>query len=416
MAGHAFRLSRLRLLRQGVGGRFVYRVVPDWLKVAQLPPSTSSLLGIRGLSVGRRVFQSDSSDRVLLEECSLKVPSFGGSLWVNSPFNVVVKPVGTTEYPHLDRAFVKVYGGSRDLKGFAKMDVKQEGHKLSLNASPADNENINFEEPPNITGEISVPVVHNVNVNVQGFAEITVKNMVESNYTHLTGANGDIQVDNVKTANLIVQTERGDVLCNGSIQGSVSILTGSGNVVSNKRFVGPTLDVTTDNGDIRVASSYSDQSKFSTNSGNLYLRNIHNESYVAVYEQGSVTMLGVDGSTNVFVKKGDIDIQVSKVKHESRIHVEEGDITLKISDNYPVKVSVNASEIIPDTKFNSYGTVTRTKDENYQHYYGIIQQEKFSPTLEVIAENGRVVIESQDWAASVLTGLRSIIDNPDNNN
>ena len=42
--------------------------------------------------------------------------------------------------------YPKVYGGSRDLKGFAKMDVKQEGHKLSLNASPADNENINFEQ------------------------------------------------------------------------------------------------------------------------------------------------------------------------------------------------------------------------------------------------------------------------------
>ena len=60
--------------------------------------------------------------------------------------------------------------------------------------------------------------MHNVNVNVQGYAEITVKNMVESNYTHLTGANGDILVENVKTANLIVQTERGDVLCNGAIQ------------------------------------------------------------------------------------------------------------------------------------------------------------------------------------------------------
>ena len=35
----------------------------------------------------------------------------------------------------------------------------------------------------------------------------------------------------------------------------------------------------------RVASCYSDQSKFSTNTGNLFLRNIHNESYVAVYEK-----------------------------------------------------------------------------------------------------------------------------------
>ena len=39
-------------------------------------------------------------------------------------------------------------------------------------------------------------------------------------------------------------------------------------------------------------------------------RNLHNESYVAVYEKGNVTMQGVDGSTNVFVKEGDADIQV----------------------------------------------------------------------------------------------------------
>ena len=39
-------------------------------------------------------------------------------------------------------------------------------------------------------------------------------------------------------------------------------------------------------------------------------RNLHNESYVAVYEKGNVTMQGVDGSTNVFVKEGDVDIQV----------------------------------------------------------------------------------------------------------
>jgi hypothetical protein len=35
----------------------------------------------------------------------------------------------------------------------------------------------------------------------------------------------------------------------------------------------------------RVASSYSEQSKFSTNRGSLFLRNIHNESYVAIYEE-----------------------------------------------------------------------------------------------------------------------------------
>ena len=52
-----------------------------------------------------------------------------------------------------------------------------------------------------------------------------------------------------------------------------------------------------------VASSYSDQAKFSTNKGSMNLRNIHNESYIAVYEEGDVKMQGLDGSTNIFIKK-----------------------------------------------------------------------------------------------------------------
>ena len=71
----------------------------------------------------------------------------------------------------------------------------------------------------------------------------------------------------------------------------------------------------------------------------MVLRNLHNESYVALYKQGKVTMQGVDGCMNVFIKKGELDIQISHVGNESRLHVEEGDIKLKIADNQPVKVT-----------------------------------------------------------------------------
>ena len=40
------------------------------------------------------------------------------------------------------------------------------------------------------------------------------------------------------------------------------------------------------------------QSKFVTNRGNINLRNIHNESYIASYECGDVKVKGIDGSTN----------------------------------------------------------------------------------------------------------------------
>ena len=35
----------------------------------------------------------------------------------------------------------------------------------------------------------------------------------------------------------------------------------------------------------------------------MNLRNIHNVTYVAVYEQGDVKMTGLDGDANIFVKK-----------------------------------------------------------------------------------------------------------------
>ena len=49
-----------------------------------------------------------SSDTKVLQEHSLKVPSFGGSLWVKFPNNVHVQPTNTMDFPNLDQAFVKV--------------------------------------------------------------------------------------------------------------------------------------------------------------------------------------------------------------------------------------------------------------------------------------------------------------------
>ncbi len=144
------------------------------------------------------------------------------------------------------------------------------------------------------------------------------------------------------------------------------------------------------------------QSKFVTNRGKLDLRNIHNESYIASYESGDVKVKGIDGSTNIFLKKGDLEIHISKIKHESRICVEEGDITIKMIDTHPVKLTIDANQIIPDTKFAKHGKLEQRKDSpNTMCYTASIHPNVFSPSLTVIAENGNVILESQDWAASL---------------
>ena len=132
------------------------------------------------------------------------------------------------------------------------------------------------------------------------------------------------------------------------------------------------------------------QSKFVTNKGKINLRNIHNESYIACYENGDVKVKGIDGSTNIFVKKGDLEIHVSQIKHESRILVEEGDIILKMIDTHPVKMSIDANQIILDTKFSKHGKLEQKQDQSTtMHYSASIHPNVFSPALTVIAENGK---------------------------
>jgi len=333
---------------------------------------------------------------VLLEDHSLTVPSFGGSLVVSSSCGVKVQPIGTTEHPNLDKAFVKVYGCSEDVKKQIKMDVKQEGHKIIVSSSISDCS----MSADQAVCDIEIPIVHNVNVVTSRNASVECKNMVESKFCHITSEEGDVSITRLKTANLIIQTEGGNVFCNGSIQGSISIITGDGSVICDKRFIGPTLDITTDEGDITVTSCFSDHSKFQTNKGNLLLQNIHNDSYVVVHEEGNVTMQGIDGSTNVFVKKGNLNLNMNRITHESMIHVEDGDINVKVTDRYPLKVCITADKIMLDENFGKYGTVNM-KEDNYEHFLGTIQPDKFSPVCQIMTEKGNVAVESQCRVASM---------------
>ena len=53
------------------------------------------------------------------------------------------------------------------------------------------------------------------------------------------------------------------------MQGSVSVVSGSGAVAAKKRVLGPSLDISTDTGPISVASCYSDHTKFCIQTGDL---------------------------------------------------------------------------------------------------------------------------------------------------
>jgi len=338
----------------------------------------------------------------VIKSYSLQVPSFGGKVSASSPIDITVRSADPAHYHNLDQAFIRLLASKKLNKYPAKLNVLQDGHKLTVQCE-ADK----TASQSDYKVDVEVPIVHNVKVSAIRDASVDIYEFIESNYVDINAEKGNVRTQQIKTENLTIHTDSGDVLCEGTLQGDVKISSNDGNIISSKRFMGPNAEIETEHGDIRVASSYSDQAKFSTNKGSMNLRNIHNESYIAVYEEGDVKMQGLDGSTNIFIKKGDLDIHVSRIRHESRIHVEDGDIRLRISDSYPIKLSIDANEVIPDAKCSEHGKVEKKLDGENQHFFAAIEPNKFSPTLVIVAENGSVEVEMQDWATSFGVKLRS---------
>jgi len=357
--------------------------------IASSPPAASD----RG---GRDVVKSLTSKKIIFEK-NVHVPSLGGTLSVRTPLDVKVMSLTPHEHPNMDRCIVKVLAPFTSAPE-CDTSVNQDGDMLKV-VSKAESP----EKNKGVATVITMPMTHNIDVDTSEStsASIEAENFIESDFCNLTSKAGGITAAGIKSDKISLASVSGDIECSGLVQGDISIKTEGGNVIGNRRFTGPSLNVTTDSGDIRVASSYADQSKFSSNTGSMNLRNLHNENYIAVYEQGDVNAHGIDGSANVFVKKGDVDVHISRLLAESRIHVEKGDIRVRINDAHPLKINIDANDVIPDAKFQAIGTMEARPAGPGKHFACSIQPDKFSPSLVVVAEDGNVILESQDWAASL---------------
>ena len=202
----------------------------------------------------------------------------------------------------------------------------------------------------------------------------------------------------IKTERLKIDTFSGEVSCVGAVQGRVFISTGDGNVVGKGRFLGPQLEVNTDGGEINISSCYSDQSKFTTRRGSMELKNMHNVSNVEVTEEGNVTMQGLDGTTEVKVQKGSLDMGVSRVRTKSKVEVVEGNVTLKLSPSHPLQLKVSAREIKVDSFFGKLGNVEEV--EGGQKLSAVTDGVE-GPHLHVVAPAGKVEVRQQSWAESI---------------
>ena len=360
-------------------------------------PSQTQYQSLSSTTSQHKVDNESYEYKKVIDEHSLKVPSFGGSVLTKSNADISIKPADPTQYQNLDQAFVRLLSRVESNNEQAKLRVEQQDHKLIAECKIEDE-----TKSSDYKLEVEVPIVYNVKVSAAANANVDVHDFMESNFVDIDTEDGNVNCHkSIKTENVIIHTGSGDVICQGALQGEVKIKTKSGNIVSEKRFVGPNAELETDIGTINVASSYSDQAKFSTNRGSMILKNVHNESNVTVHEHGNVQMQGVDGSTQIFINKGDLDIQISRITKDSRIHVLEGNVNLKLSESCRIDSSITAKDVIIDSKLDKLGEVEQNTDKDSTRLASTSEPQMVHPKLVIIAKKGRVSIEVQDWATSI---------------
>ncbi len=65
---------------------------------------------------------------------------------------------------------------------------------------------------------VEIPIVHNVDVVAEKSASVEVSDFMESDFCNLKSDSGDVSAIKVKTKNLNIETESGDIFCHGHIQ------------------------------------------------------------------------------------------------------------------------------------------------------------------------------------------------------
>ena len=102
---------------------------------------------------------------------------------------------------------------------------------------------------------------------------------------------------------------------------------------------------------------------------------------------------GMDGSLDARLGPGRHEIQISRLKDRSEIRVtDSGHVTLKIPDPCPFGLRIRAQSITLPTSLPP----TRKLDQHEEFTSGTD-----SPCIDVDAPNGTVIVEHEDWFASL---------------
>jgi len=313
------------------------------------------------------------------------VKHYGRLFLDNSPVDLTIKPINLDVYPNMDVATSSFFSEDSSEKEFPIFS--QTAEELSLLSSKV------YEPLKNLC-VVEIPLKYEVCVKDSlGMNDIHVQSL-ESSSIEVVTQSGNITSKSLKGDVIQLTSQSGNINCQGVTQGNITFQSESGDIHGH-RFQGPNLEIKTATGNISTESIYSDVSRFSSQKGNINLKNLHRQCYVTISDNGNLTISGMDGSLDAVLGDGVHQIQISQLQGLSSIKLENGQLTLKIPEQCPFGIRIRAKSLtLPEVMKE---VATKHNDE----YTVLEYNQEQSSTIDINAENSQVVVQFEDWLASL---------------
>lgn len=337
-----------------------------------------------------------------------------GTLNINAPFNMLIRPLNYEKYPEMNRAFVKFFvpateeddseEGSKRSRWLDLYKMKTsfvQGHLTLTGKLPKD---ILGERLPPITCLVEVPIKFNINVKVDGEANVSVSNM-ESDNIFIKCQNGKCLLNNIKTGKLDAYSETGPLECLGVLQGNIRIGCGGDGTLKAQRLLGPDIKCRTESGNIDIADVYSEETIITASEKTvLRLGSCHGKTTINI-NSGNINIKSVEGNLEAITQLGDVEVGLTNTKKEVYACSKHGDVIIGLPKPADMDLDLLAAGFSLSKDFTYLlKSVEKTTDHTRLPLMAIEETvgKRGISIITADAKMGILSIKYQDWLSSML--------------
>jgi len=339
----------------------------------------------------KQIYNTDS----LLETWFYTVCPWG-SIKVNVPFNIVIKPLPPHEYPEMDKVIIQLHydkniGKVPDSYKLSEISDIYE-YRLSFDEDKA-NMNLNVDLPPGVTLPIichlQVPINFDLDIKTVDNGNVSIEKM-ESKTINLETDKGNCFLKSIKCGSATATSKSGDIVSKSTLLGNLSLHTGQSGSIQAAKLQGSTINCQTEMGRVDVKSIYCGTTSVITNGGDVNLGNTHGHLSMKALKS-NLKVESLEGDLDISLQSGNIAVHFSANK-EANIEMSDGDISLSFTEGAATDLNLRCNNVVVDNNIN----LQHLKTTQPNHVKGFIGKSGESQ-VNVNLLSGSINIKQLDW-------------------